>query len=85
MKSTDRIALKTMTFADKEGQPVNDRRPVSEEIQRLRDGGMHDAADRMESTCEDTHLDVGRYLGQDPISGKTLGIEGEPVPVKAGK
>jgi hypothetical protein len=52
MKLTDRIKLNTSTHADDEGNPKPDVRTVEQEIQRLRNTGMHEAADRMEGEVE---------------------------------
>lgn len=70
MKSTDRIKLNTSTFADNDGLPKPDSRTVSEEIDRLRNTGMLQAADRLESSCDDTHLDTGQYVQSNPVTGK---------------
>lgn len=72
MKTTQKIPLQTQTFTDGDGNPLHDTRTVKDEINRLRRTGMHDAADRMEASCDDTAMNNGRYLEIDPVTGKPL-------------
>lgn len=89
MKLSSRIPLnETIQVEDQENPGTTKGLPrsrtIAEEIVRLRYMGAIEQANRLESSCDDTHLDTGEYVANDPVTGKSF-AGFDDAPAKKGK